>query len=716
MRFGLIHRLMTDAIAVLGILALVTSGELGRWMAGAVLAGLTAALAVPESAQSHPWMRRLSTVAPIVLLVVQFARLFTGASVLELAVEFAAALQIIRLATRRGAAHDQQVIVLALLHLIAGTVIGGGLGYGLCFLGFLVIAPGALVLSHLRREVEGNYRQGARDRTGLPVDVPRILRSRRVVDRSFLFATCLLSIPIFWFTAGLFVLFPRVGLSFLLLSKPHGGRMVGFSEHVDLGEVGTLRTDPTIALRVEIPQKDLPNPPSRLAMHLRGAAFDTYDGHSWSRSQTQHDLATHEGGILWIRRAPDPPRDHVWHIDLEPIDPPVLFAPLGAVGMQVRQRGDPVLNPRLEIWAESEGAFRYNGSDERGVRYDVYIGSDYESGYDALSAADLERYTALPRSLSDRVRRLAHQVVREGATTFEKAHTIETFLRRSFTYDLNSPAGKSADPLDDFLFTSRRGHCEFYSTAMVVLLRELRVPARNVTGFIGGSYNRFGHYYAVRQGDAHSWVEVFLPEHGWQTFDPTPPAESEPRSELSGMLAFVRDIIEATGQRWDRYVVGYDLRQQVYLFESISRFSSTHVSPLLAKINVVRELAIAALVAIAAWYFLWRRKKTRPKAPGQAPDDRARERIIATALYELLESAMSAQGIPRGASTPPLRHAEFLKGMNHPLADEVLELTELYLGARFGGVSITDDDRRSFETRVRRVRAVRTMQAQSATG
>ena len=91
---------------------------------------------------------------------------------LELAVEFAAALQIIRLATRRGAAHDQQVIVLALLHLIAGTVIGGGLGYGLCFLGFLVVAPGALVLSHLRREVEGNYRQGARDRTGLPVDVP----------------------------------------------------------------------------------------------------------------------------------------------------------------------------------------------------------------------------------------------------------------------------------------------------------------------------------------------------------------------------------------------------------------------------------------------------------------------------------------------------------------------------------------------------------------
>jgi transglutaminase-like putative cysteine protease len=451
-------------------------------------------------------------------------------------------------------------------------------------------------------------------------------------------------------------------------------------------------------------------------MHLRGAAFDTYDGKSWSRSQTQRDLATHEGGVLWLRRAPDPLHDHIWHIDLEPIDPPVLFAPLTAVGMQVRQRGDPVLNPRLEIWAEPEGAFRYNGSDERGVRYDVYMGTEFDAGYDTLSALDQERYTALPRNLSDRVRKLAHQIVRDGASTFEKAHAIEAYLRRSFTYDLNSPAGKSVDPLDDFLFSSRRGHCEFYSTAMVVLLRELKVPSRNVTGFIGGSYNRFGHYYAVRQGDAHSWVEVFLPERGWQTFDPTPPAESEPRSELSGLLAFVRDVIEATGQRWERYVVGYDLRQQVYLFESVSRFSAVHVSPVLARIRPART-AIGILVVLAisiVVYLLWRRKRARPPSRGPAPDHRARERLMATALYELLEAAMSAQGIPRGASTPPLRHAEALKSLNHPLAEEVRELTEVYLNARFGGASITEDERRTYEARVKKVRSVRSAQVAAA--
>ena len=82
--------------------------------------------------------------------------------------------------------------------------------------------------------------------------------------------------------------------------------------------------------------------------------------------------------------------------------------------------------------------------------------------------------------------------------------------RTGYRYDLGSPSGKSKQPLDDFLFESKRGHCEFYSTAMAVMLRAVGVPTRNVTGFIGGSYNRFGKFYAVRQGDAHSWVEVFI--------------------------------------------------------------------------------------------------------------------------------------------------------------------------------------------------------------
>ena len=156
MRFGLIHRIMTDALAALGLLSLLASGQLNRWFVSATLVGLLIAVVLPQRYQDHAIVRRISVVLPLSLLALQTSRLFSGESLLPLAVEFAAALQVVRLATRRGAAHDQQVIVLALMHLIAGTVLGGGLSYGLCFIGFLVVAPGALVLSHLRREVEGN--------------------------------------------------------------------------------------------------------------------------------------------------------------------------------------------------------------------------------------------------------------------------------------------------------------------------------------------------------------------------------------------------------------------------------------------------------------------------------------------------------------------------------------------------------------------------------
>ncbi|MGH7328584.1 MAG: DUF3488 domain-containing protein, partial [Polyangiaceae bacterium] len=293
MRFGLVHRIMTDALATLGILAVVSTATMTPWHNVALLVGLAIALAIPESWQQRPTMRSFAQLAYPALFVVQIARLVAGHSPLDVAIEFAALLQIIRIATRRGAAHDQQIIVLALLHFVTGTVLGGGLGYALCFFGFMIVAPGALVLSHLRREVEGNYRQGARDRTGLPVDVPRILRSRRVVGKGFLGATCLMSVPIFLFTILLFVLFPRVGLQLLLLNRPRSDRMVGFSDHVDLGEVGELKNgNSSIALRFEV--SHLPNPPPpKYLLRMRGTAFDAYDGHAWIRTQNDRRPADH---------------------------------------------------------------------------------------------------------------------------------------------------------------------------------------------------------------------------------------------------------------------------------------------------------------------------------------------------------------------------------------------------------------------------------------
>ncbi len=713
MRFGLVHRIMTDALATLGILAVVSTATMTPWHNAALLVGLALALAIPESWQQRPTMRSFAQLAYPALIVVQVARLVAGRSPLDVAIEFAALLQIIRIATRRGAAHDQQIIVLALLHFVTGTVLGGGLGYALCFFGFMIVAPGALVLSHLRREVEGNYRQGARDRTGLPVDVPRILRSRRVVGKGFLGATCLMSVPIFLFTILLFVLFPRVGLQLLLLNRPRSDRMVGFSDHVDLGQVGELKNgNSSIALRFEV--NHLPDPPpQKYLLRMRGTAFDAYDGHAWIRTQNDRRPAdrTSYPDTYVIHRSPKPTDDKI-SIDLEPLDPPVIFLPARTVAIRARSQGQAILSEPLAIQKGPEGEFRYSGNDARGLRYDVLQGPSTEIYPETLSNTDMARYLSVPASLPARIGMLAHTWSDGLPDDVTKARSIESHLRHDFHYDMTAPSGGTKQPLDHFLFESKRGHCEFFSTAMAIMLREVGIPSRNVVGFVGGNYNRFAHDYAIREQDSHSWVEAYV-GGAWQTFDPTPAAGIEPQAPTTGALVYIRDLLEAMSQGWDRNVVRYDLHTQVGLFEAFSRKyenarrSAGLTQGTLGKITRAPVLAgILALFAIAGYAVWSRRRYGKKKLPEAAPQLEKRYETAA-ALYRALDGALSAQGIGRPAWLPPLRHARDLVEQRHPLAGEVLDLTNVYLGARFGDEELSDHAARDFERRVREIRAAR---------
>ncbi len=716
MRFGFTHRLMTDALAVLGLLALLTSGQLDPWVSGIVVTGLLVALFLPSRYKKPTFLRWAGVVAPLALLGTQVVRLGLGQDPIPVIVEFAAGLQVIRLATRRGAAHDQQVIILSLLHLIAGTVLGGGLAYALSFVGFLVLTPGALVLSHLRREVEGNYRQGARDRTGLPVDVPRILRSRRVIGRSFLLFTCLLSVPVFLFTAILFLAFPRVGMSLLMVQPMRPTRVVGFSERVDLGGIGKLRTDPALAMRVTFDRMP-EDPPVRLNLYLRGALFDQYDGTTWSRSPQNGGGPDQLGAWIALERTPDVVRDRRMRIQLEPIDPPVVFVPGDAVALGVvTGRGELTTRRVPQVFSGAYGELRYTGLDKGGLTYDVFLRGEREPSREVLQRRNAARFLQTPANLSPRVRTLAQELVQGEKTPLGAARAIETALRTRYSYDLESPSGAAPDPLYDFLFVSKRGHCEFYSTAMAMMLRTLGVPARNATGFVGGTLNRFGGFYAVRQGDAHSWVEAYIPGQGWTRFDPTPPSNAAPQGDATGLLAFLREAVEAASQRWSEHVVGYNLEKQLNYWRAVrNQWRSiapreTSASNGASTLRIVGFVAGGIVLVGAAWFFA---KKRRKPAPQRDPQLLAASAARPIELYRRLEAALSAREVPRPLSVPPLLHAQALFAAGHPTGEEALALTQLYLRARFGGVPLTEAEDKDF---VRRVRALRQPHATTGGG
>src|SRR5690606_38268831 len=132
-------------------------------------------------------------------------------------------------------------------------------------------------------------------------------------------------------------------------------------------------------------------------------------------------------------------------------------------------------------------------------------------------------YLNTPRNTTPRMRALAADVTRDTTSFLGRARAIESYLRNNYAYTLELPR-RGANPIDNFLFEDKRGHCEFFSTAMVLMLREAGVPARNVNGFQGGEWNDVGGYYIVRRMHAHSWVEAWIPGEGWITFDPTPAA------------------------------------------------------------------------------------------------------------------------------------------------------------------------------------------------
>jgi len=135
---------------------------------------------------------------------------------------------------------------------------------------------------------------------------------------------------------------------------------------------------------------------------------------------------------------------------------------------------------------------------------------------------------------------------------------LERYLSTHFGYTLELPRSLPRDPLANFLFERKKGHCEYFASSMAVMLRSLRIPSRIVTGFRGGEFNDLTGQYVVRASDAHSWVEAYFPGSGWISFDPTPAGTLPARTGWSRMQLY----IDAAASFWREWIINYDVSHQ----------------------------------------------------------------------------------------------------------------------------------------------------------
>jgi protein-glutamine gamma-glutamyltransferase len=272
---------------------------------------------------------------------------------------------------------------------------------------------------------------------------------------------------------------------------------------------------------------------------------------------------------------------------------------------------------------------------------------------------------------------------------------IKQHLLSHYAYSLDVGSTPSASPLEEFLFTRKTGYCEHYATAMAVMLRTVGIPARLVTGFLPSEWNDFGHYYAVRQQDAHAWVEVWFPHSGWVTFDPTP---SIMKTFPSPLLEQVWGLIDSIRLKWDRFVIHYSFYDQMTvaqgvrnqgervrayignIMDTLKNWNASRREPGTMRISLSPWISFGAILfCMICLLLIGVLLKTRTAKTAFQKQDMA-----AVHLYERMLAALAARGVSKQPGTTPLEFSARVCREYHAAGPLVQELTALYYRVRFG--------------------------------
>ncbi len=626
---------LRDLGASSAFLAMTLSGQVPLWTVGVFVTALGLALLDVRPFAAHLRESALFLLGSVLVL---WAMVASGHMDLVVAAcACAALLTVQRMLSGPGAAVDQQVALAGLLMLSGGAALSADLVFLPCLFGYTLLTSLALTLGEVERAAP----------VGAPPPVSPVLRA----------ASALALVAV---VGGALVFFAFPRLSWNLAARRStlslGGAVVGLGDRVRLGGSGALKSNPRIVFRAELD----PDPGmERLGAYWVAYRFDTFDGVEW-RGQA------HPGRAMQ-RLTVGPRASHAVSqtIELLPaygsrtavaLDRPVQFSMATAYL--------PAYSMRTALVAVGDESVRFDGSAS-GFRYHAF------SVTDALSvpadAATRERRLELPPHLDPRIPALARELAGNRSDPVQVARRLERSLLQRYRYTLELP-GAVDDPLADFLFQRRAGHCEDFATALAVLLRTLGIPSRVVTGFYGGE--RIANEYAVRAGDAHAWVEADVPG-GTLRLDATPPQNRSAASAT--LLAWLLGAYETLEVRWLSGVVDYSFADQAAFLHGVGGGPVRRHSILAGLPRALPAgLGGAALVTGLLW-LLWRRRGDEASRLGSAL-----HRLVAGA--GLIPKGHWLEELPRSPNAVPA---------------PVRQAATRYLEARFGTRPLRRGERRA---------------------
>ena len=466
------------------------------------------------------WMFNAAIVPVFVFYALQFSRV----NPVQPVVSVLAIMLAVRLAGPKNARHYLQISAVSLFCLASSSLFDLSPLF-LLYLGLmlLLVAVSLVLLTFYSQD------PGMRlTRTDL----------RRVLTAGLLMPLASLPLLLFFFP-----LLPRTQLPLWTFLAAPAARTSGISDQVEPGSSPTAGSPRVLAFRAEMllqPQKQL---------YWRGTVFNRIEGRRWVRSVPPPETARYTGQRISQTLYPEPGPSRV----LLALDAPA------ALSLQ-RSRRSP------------DGVYEYQGA--LGKRL-VYTAESVSSGMLATTG-EIKRpfYLTLPANLPARIKLLAAGIRRQGKSDAERLEQVETFFRNGgFRYSMTGlPTGEHA--LEQFLFESKQGHCEFFASACALLLRAAGVPARLVGGYLGGEYNQLGGYYLVSEDMAHVWVEAYIDGQGWLRVDPSGFAQNAaavwapPRRSLLQKLRMTLDSLDHT---WNRAVITYDFERQMDVARRVGR-------------------------------------------------------------------------------------------------------------------------------------------------